>query len=344
MKAVILEKIGKYAVTDRPMPQIKESHDLLVRVDACSICGSDLHILSDPPGYPAKEGVILGHEMVGTVIKKGENAAGFQVGDRVVCDNNIPCGRCYFCRSGKANMCENVMCLGVDGDGFFAQYSRIPDFAAVKISEDLPLDIAIFAEPLNCVMSGLDKIRILPGETAVVIGAGPIGLYFAYLLKYNGAGKVIVAEQSETRRNFALEMGADMAVKPEEEQIIFDDTAGRGADVVIDTAGCCLPEAVRWVRSSGRILLFGQNFAAQQNLCQSYITRKELTIFGSYIGTYSWHDTVKFLETKPEVFKKMITHRLSLEEFQVGYEAMKNKTALEVILYPNRKGEFDESI
>ena len=99
MKAIILEEIGKYAIVEKPVPEIRRGNELLVKIDACSICGSDMHILSDPPGYPAAPGTTLGHEMVGTIVSTGCEVTSFAVGDRIVCDNNIPCGHCYYCRS-----------------------------------------------------------------------------------------------------------------------------------------------------------------------------------------------------------------------------------------------------
>ena len=185
-------------------------------------------------------------------------------------------------------------------------------------------------------MGAMDKLRMIPGETVAVIGAGPIGLYFIQLLKKNGAGTVIAVEPSEFRRKMAKEAGADIAVLPGEAEKL-PQIAAIGADIVVDAVGSCIKDALEWVRCSGRVLLFGQNFSRTQEICQSMITRKELTVTGSYIGSYSWHDTIRLLEHDHMQLEKMITHRLALEDFAVGYEAMKNGSALEVILYPNGK-------
>lgn len=335
MKAVIFEKAGQYAVVDKPIPEIKHPNDLLVQIDACSICGTDMQILRDPPGIAAVPGVTIGHEMVGTVVKVGDGVRNIKVGDRVTADNNVPCGKCYYCKTGHGNMCENLFCLGIDGDGFFAQYAVIPDHLTAVIDPDLPLDTAIFTEPLNCVMSGMEKIRLLPGETAVVIGAGPIGLYYIQLLKLNGAGKVIAVELSDFRKEYAKKLGADLVISPSESDQILKVTKGLGADLVVDAVGTCINDAVSWVRSSGRILLFGLNFAARQTICQTEITRKDLTVMGCYIGTYTWNKTIQLLENIPMKLEDMITHRLSLEEFGKGFEAMKDGSALEVVMYPN---------
>ncbi len=336
MNAVVLKDEGKFAIEEKPVPKIKKDNEILIRIDICSICGSDMMILRNPPGYPAKTGITIGHEMVGTVLEVGAGVTSFQPGDRVVCDNNMPCGQCYFCRTGHASMCEHLKCLGFDDDGFFAQYAVVPDSLAVQIDKDIPLETAIFTEPLNCVMSGANKVRLMPGETVVVIGAGAIGLYFIQLMKLNGAGKVISVEPTEFRREYAGNMGADVVVSPQEaDEAVKEATKGLGADVVIDAVGFCIKDAIRFARSSGRILLFGLNMAATQEICQSQITRKDLTVYGSYIGTYTWHNTIQMLANIPMKLEDMITHRLTLEEFGVGFEAMRDGSALEVVMYPN---------
>jgi threonine dehydrogenase-like Zn-dependent dehydrogenase len=337
MKAIVLEKVGKYALVDKPIPTISGPGQLLARIDACSICGSDMHILSDPPGYSAEPGTIIGHEMVGTVVETSPGVETFTPGDRIVCDNNIPCGECLVCKSGHPNLCENLVCLGVDGDGFFAEYSLIPARAALKISRDLPLETAIFAEPLNCVFSAFDKIKPLPGETAAVFGTGPIGLYFIQLLKLAGIGRIIAIEPNKFRRDYASKMGADLAIPPSEIGAIKEFAGPMGIDMVIDAVGSCMENAVELARHTGRILLFGINFSVRQQITQAWITRKELTVYGSYVGPYTWPSVVRLLESGRLNLEPLITHRLSLEDFGIGYEAMKSGDALEVILYPAGK-------
>lgn len=338
MQAVVFERVGHHKLVTMPVPKITRPDDLLVEIEACSICGSDLHILSDPPGCIAAPGTVIGHEMVGKVVAVGEAVSGFAPGDRLVCDPNISCGHCFQCRTGHANMCENLHIHGVDRHGFFAQYACIPERSAIRIDPSLPAEAAIFAEPLTCVMSAVDKVRLLPGETAVVIGAGPIGLYFLSLLKANGAGRTISVELSEYRALHAKSMGADAVLSPASQDVAGEIralTGGRGADVVIDAVGMCIADAVRYNSRGGRVLLFGQNGAATETICQNDITRNELTIFGSYIGPYTMNATVTLLQSGLIDLNKMITHRLPLEQFDDGLAAMRSGKALEVILYPN---------
>ena len=153
-----------------------------------------VHILSTPPSYPANQGIVQGHEFVGRVEEVGSAVTTIKPGDRVVLDPNVFCGECYQCKKGNFNMCENVYVLGITDNGGFGEYAVAPCKMCVKISQELPAETAIFAEPLTCVVSAVNKIRLLPGESVLVLGAGPIGLYFTMLLKANGAGKIIVSE------------------------------------------------------------------------------------------------------------------------------------------------------
>lgn len=341
MKAVIYEDVGKFSVKQVPVPKVEKGTDLLLRVDACSICGTDVHILSTPPGVDAKKGIVLGHEMAGTIVDKGSDVKGYNIGDRVVIDNNVPCGHCEECQTGHYNTCLNMNGKGVDDDGVFAQYCVFPASCATKVPESLPDDLAVFCEPVNCCMGGIKKLgTMLPGQTAVVLGGGPIGLYYMKLLQLKGAGKVIVSEVSDYRKKYAEDMGAYKVVNPLKEDLaeyVKKETNGYGADIVIDAVGTLLNDALACVRPSGTILLFGLNGNAKQTICQSDIAMNNLTVQGSYIGHFTFEPTVKLLSSGIVDFRNMITHRLTLDDFGVGLDAMRKGEALEVVLYPNKE-------
>lgn len=337
MQAVVFKGVGEFELTRRPVPRIKKENEMLVKILAASICGTDVHILSDPPGYEATPGIILGHEFVGEVIEVGQCVRTFKPGDRLICDNNLPCGVCPACQSGNYNVCENVEAMGVQIDGVFCEYAVIPESSAVKISRDLPIDRAIFAEPLNCVMGGVARLKVIPGDTALVLGGGPIGMYYASLLKANGAGKVYVSEVSDYRREYALKSGADRVINPMQEDLekeIMAATDGCGADIVVDAVGILINDAIKCVKPAGQILLFGLNACKQQTICQTEITRKGLTVLGSFIGCNVLLATARLLESGIVNFDHLVTHRLPLREFEKGLEAMRSGKAFEVILYP----------
>ena len=336
MDAVIFESIGNAKVVRKPIPKVKRQDEVLIKVEVASICGTDMHILSDPPGFPAKIGTIIGHEYIGEIVEKGNEVSNFEIGDRVALDPNLACGNCYYCNLGKPNMCKNWTCLGIDIDGGFAEYSIVPSKAICKISKEIPGEIAIFAEPLVCIASSMGKIKLEVGETALVLGAGPIGLYFIMMLKAAGASKIIVSEVSKFRQKYAYECGADIVVNPMEdrlEEIIARETED-GVDVSVDAVGTLINDAIQSTRCDGRILLFGMNFERKQEICQSYITKKDLKIFGNNISNYKFSSTIKLLESEILPLEKLITHKLLLKDIQTGLEAMRSGEALEVILYP----------
>ena len=337
MTSVIFKEIGKYEIVKRSVPTITKQDEVLIHIEAASICGSDVHILHDPPGIDATVGAILGHEFVGKIVEIGKDVKNLKVGDRIVCDPNVPCGYCPMCQLGYPNLCRNMQTLGVHVDGGFTEYVLVPEKVAAKIPDDMPTDVAVFAEPINCVMGGMDKIRLLPGQTVVVLGAGPIGLYFTALLKANGAGKVLVSEVSGFRCGYAKQMGADRVINPMSEDLIsavMEETGGIGADVVIDAVGVLLPDSIRCVRPAGKILLFGANSTAHQTICQTDITWNSINVIGNFIGLFTLAPTVNVLASGLIDFTQLITHRISLELFEEGMKAMKDGTGIEVVIYP----------
>lgn len=337
MDAVVFSSIGEYEVTRRPKPAIEHDIQVLVKILAASICGTDVHILNNPPSVKASTGIILGHECVAEVIEVGDRVIALQIGDHIILDNNLSCGTCPACREGGSNLCRNMSSMGVHIDGVFAQYAVFPENAAVKLSKDIAIDDAIFAEPLNCVMGAIKKLKVIPGDTVLVLGGGPIGLYFTTIMKTCGAGKILVSEVSPFRSEHAIKNGADRIINPQQEdlmQIVLDETKGTGADIVIDAVGVLLLDALKNVKSGGSVLLFGMNAQAKQTISQNDITARGITIYGNFVGLNTLCNVANLLESKRVDFKSMITHRLPLTKFGEGLEAMRKGEALEVVLYP----------
>lgn len=337
MKAVVFTEIGKYEYTERPEPQVRSAKDVKIKILGASICGTDLAILAEPQRVPGVPGIILGHECVGEVVETGAEVRALQPGDHVILDNNVPCGVCASCQTGNSNLCTSMSSMGVHTDGVFAQYAVAPEGQMIKVAKDLPLDQTIFAEPLNCVMGAVKKLKVMPGDTVLVLGGGPIGLYFTTLLGRAGAGKVLVSEVSPFRTAYALKQGADRVINPQESDLceeVLKETDGRGADIVVDAVGMLLPDAIRCAKAGGSILLFGQNAAARQEICQNDITGRGLTIYGNFIGNYTLQNVANVLNTKAVDLSQMITHRLPLRRFGEGLEAMRKGEALEVLLDP----------
>ncbi len=336
MKAAVFESEGNLVLKEVPVPSIEKDDDLIIRVESASICGTDVHILEVPPGFKAPEGIILGHELAGKIEAMGSSVTNLKVGDRVVINPNDYDCTCRFCKANLPNQCENLYALGVKVDGGFSKYCKVTTKVCHKISSKVSPDEAAFAEPLACVISGTEKIKLQPGDSALVLGAGPIGMLYMKLFKMAGASKVIVSEISGYRRELAKESGADLAIDPSNgdlENIVLKETNG-GADVVVDAIGTQLDMATRLAGKNGKILLMGVNEKVQPKISQSQITFKELQVMGSWLANATFPKAVRLIESGGLKLKKLITHRLPLEEIHKGIDLINKGEAFKVIINP----------
>jgi len=336
MPALVFRADGQWGVQEMPVPHLENEDDVLLRVDRASICGTDLHILSVPPGHPATAGSILGHEYTATVVDRGPRVSHLAPGDHVVIDPNIPCGYCAYCRLGLTNSCENMTTLGIFRHGGLARYNVAPVRALHKIDAGVPPERATLAEPLSCVQHAFEQARLVPGESVAILGGGPIGLLFLMLFKAGGAGKVMLVEPVEFRRRAAERCGADLALDPRaaDATAVVLDATRIGADIVVDAAGTLLPEALAMVRRGGRVVLFGMNLHGERTVNQYGITRNQVTVIGSFIQQTAFPKVVRILEAGLLPVEKLITHRLPLAEVGAGLEAMRAGEAIKVVVEP----------
>lgn len=336
MPAVVFHGEGRWSLEKAPQPVLESSDDVLLEVDRAGICGTDLHILSVPAGHPATPGSILGHEYVATVAEIGSNVRHLQPGDRVVIDPNLTCGYCAACRQGRTNGCENMTTLGIFRHGGLAKLNIAPAKALHKISSDVAPERAALAEPLSCVLAAFEKTSILPGESVAILGGGPIGMLFLLLFRSAGAGAVYVVEPAAWRREMAEKCGADAALDPHEVDldVAIGPASGEGVDLVVDAVGHCLADAIELVRPGGRILLFGMDQTAAPVTRQYDITRREITVIGSFIQRTAFPKVVRILETGRLPVEKLITHQLPLSSFGQALELLGQGRAVKVILEP----------
>ena len=336
MRAAVLAGPGRLAIEERPVPVVARRDDVLLEVECCGICGTDLQILSDPPGHPAATGVVLGHEILGVVAETGEAVTSLRPGDRVVVAANISCGHCAWCRRGLVNHCESFTTHGIFVDGGLAARVVVPAHACFPISPDVPAHVAALAEPLSTVVNGVRLADPFPGEVAAVIGAGPIGLMFAALLRAGGA-TVLSIEPAPERAEAARVVGADRVVGPEEAlEAVRELSGGLGADVVVDAVGSQLPAALDLVRKAGRVVLFGIRQHERAEIAQSRITRHELTLLGGYVGRPEdvFPTAVRVLEQRRPDLEPLVTHRISLDELPPAIDELRAGRAIKVEVEP----------
>lgn len=316
------------------MPVVSEADDVLVAVEACGICGSDVQILNVPPGHPATPGTIMGHEFVGRVEKVGSGVDPALVGRRVIVDPDPKCGSCTSCRAGRPATCSNIVALGIFRDGALASHVKAPESACHPIADGVPAEIAALVEPLACVMNGTNRAAVRPGEVAVVFGAGAIGCLFTAVLKASGASPVIVVEPRAERGAVALALGATVVVTPDELAARRGELLPDGADVVIDAVGSVLAHAIDVAAQSARIVVFGMNSNAHPPIQQIEITEKGLTILGSYITNFTFPLAIKLVESGLIDFRPLISAVLPLDQTAQGIASLRAGQATKVVITP----------
>lgn len=334
MKAAVFEDVGVLKIKEVNSPKISKPDDIIVEIEMCSICGTDVHIMSVPPGYIAKKETILGHELVGKVIAVGDGVKTLKIGDRIVSNPNDYCGVCFYCQRNLPNLCENIIPMGIGADGGFAKYVRVSEKVAHKISNTLPPEIAAFAEPLACVVNGMNKIPVCIGDSVLIMGAGTIGLMFVQIMKSSGIYPIIVSEPVALRRDYAIKSGADFVVDPTKENLLefVLSKTKVGVDFAIDAVGSQIWEAVQSVRKGGTVLLFGFNAKSKPFVEQYQITNREVAVLGSWVANASFPKAVKILESGVLNLSQLITHTLPLEKTAEGIEILRKGEGIEILI------------
>jgi threonine dehydrogenase-like Zn-dependent dehydrogenase len=336
MLAAVFKRRGILGIEDRPEPGKLAEDEVLLEVEGSGVCGTDLHILSDPPGHPATEGVILGHEIVARIVDQGAEVREFNAGSRVLVDPNLKCGICVSCRKGKSNHCKNWTTIGIFLDGGFTRFVKAPQKALHPIREEVPLQEAVWGEILSCALGSTDRIRIQPGELAVVIGAGPAGMMHTMLFKAAGA-QVILADVSNERLEFARGAGIKKTVNPKDTNLrdyVSDLTGGEGADAVVDAVGNQFAVGVDLVARGGTISLFGMNAQARAAIPQCDLTRKEATVIGSYVGRNTFPRSIGVLESRVLNLSGLVSHDIPVAGLPDAIQAARQGKAMKILVRP----------
>jgi threonine dehydrogenase-like Zn-dependent dehydrogenase len=334
MRAAVFKGDGVVELEDVPEPRVDADDDVVIDVEACGVCGTDLQILNVPPGHPADAGVVMGHEFIGRVSAVGSNAAGFTVGQRVTVDPDPKCGVCGPCRAGRPASCENVSALGIFRDGALAAKVKAPAHAVFPLSDVPPARIAALIEPLACVVNGVNKANPRPGESAVIFGAGAIGCLFLAMFKAAGAGPVIVVEPQPDRGAVATAVGADLVVAPADLDARRRELLPYGADIVVDAVGSQFGTAVEHAALGGRIVLFGQNQQARPPIHQYTITERSLTVLGSYVTAVTFPTAIRLVENEALNLEPIVTHVMPLDRLTEGLDLLRSGAATKVVVTP----------
>lgn len=342
MTAVVKHHPGPGAVIRSvPVPSIG-AHDVLLKVRATSICGTDLHIYKWNPWAAHRMSTprIPGHEFCGDVVEVGEAVTSLSVGDYVSGESHVPCGRCYQCRTGDRHICANLKILGVDLDGSFATYVRLPEVSAWKTSTSLPPEVACVQEPFgNAVQTALSAP--LAGANVLVTGCGPIGIFAVAVARASGAASVIATDPNPYRLALASRNGATRILNPVSEDVVAAVrglTGGVGADVVLEMSGNqqAIASAFAALRLGGHVSLLGLPPEPIQLDLSDAIIFKSATVRGITGRRIweTWYQTAALLEGGVIDVCPVITHKLPLTEFHRAIELLESGESGKIVLFP----------
>ena len=287
MKALVLERYGEFVYRDFPDPSVAGG-EVLVRVKACAICGSDVHGMDGSTGR-RQPPIVMGHEAAGLVERVGPGVTAWKPGDAVTFDSTISCGSCAFCRSGRINLCDNRRVLGVScdeyrRDGAMAELVVVPERILYRVPRGMPFVRASLVEPVSIAVHAVARTPLAIGEACVVVGAGNIGLLVIQVLRARGAGKIVAVDPEASKLKQALELGADLAVASPADAppLVAEATEGRGADRSFEVVGLAetLSTALRCTRKGGSVTMVG-NLAPQVHFAQQHAVTREIDLVAS---------------------------------------------------------------
>ena len=333
---------GNMELREAPVPEPK-ADEVLLEVKAAGVCGTDIHIKHDK--FPYWPPVIMGHEYAGQVVRIGSQVTDFQPGDRVVGEPHTKaCGRCELCRSGNIQLCASKRSPGWGIDGAFARYLVMPTHLLHRIPDSMTFEEAAVVEPAaNVVQDVLERGRVEPNDTVVILGPGTIGLLAVMAARAAGAGKVIVVGapgDAAIRLPKAKELGADEIIQAGDEDpvaAVNRITGGRGADLVVEASGAprAIASAVGMVRRLGRITQIGLTGRQEISFPWDAAAWKVCSIiFNMSTGYSCWDRTIGMVASKKIDVSKIITHREPLENWKPVFEDLEQARGLKALLIP----------
>ena len=326
-----------------PIPELKND-EVLIRVKACGICGSDVHGMDGSTGRRIPP-VIMGHEASGVLTEIGSKVNGWKINDRVTFDSTIYCGRCIFCREGKINLCSNRRVLGVScneyrQNGAFAEYIAVPEHILYKLPEGISFEYAAMTEALSIAFHAVKRTPIILNDNAVVVGSGMIGLLLIQSLRIAGCGKIIAIDIDDTKLKLAEKLGADFTINSNTTDVkkeIESITNGSYADIAFEVVGISssVNTAVEVLKKGGFLTLVG-NLSVKIDFPLQNIVIKEISVIGSCASSGEYPACLEMIANKKIDVKALISKVAPLDEGEVWFNRLYNKepNLMKVILIP----------
>lgn len=341
MKALVKHAPERGARLEQvPVPKPQRG-EVLVKVTAAAICGTDVHIYSWDPWAAGriKPPLVFGHEFCGEVVALGEGVDDLALGTRVSAEGHFVCGKCYYCRTGQAHICQDVEIIGVDTNGCFAEYVRVPRSNIWALDADIPTEVAAIHDPFgNAVHTTL--IDTIVGRTVLVTGCGPIGIAAVAIAKKAGATRVFASDLNDYRLDLALKMGADKVFKVGRDDMVqgvLQETHGLGVDVLLEMAGhpSAINDGFRALRKGGWAALLGLPSKPVEVDLADGIIFKGATVYGiNGRRMYeTWYQMQALLRAGLDL-TPLITHSFKFEDFEEAFELAISGNSGKIILYP----------
>lgn len=338
MRAVQLFKPGDLRCVDVDRPEIKEADDVIVKVKACGVCGSDLERVMVKGAY--HHPITIGHEFAGVVEEAGKEA-GFSEGDRVTVMPLIPCGKCDYCRIGQYVFCEDYLYYGSRIDGAMAEYISVKSGNLLRLPLKVDFEMGAMTDPVSVALHAVRKAAIIPGQSAVVYGLGAIGFIAMQWLKTVGCTKLFAVDVFDEKLQLAKNLGADICINGKKEDavgIIKENTSSRGVDVAVELAGSKIAQvqAIDSVKNMGKVIYCGISYddLVIPNTTLSRILRGEISLLGAWNSLNSplpvneWQSALEFMDSGRIKCIPLISHRFRLEDCQEAFEMMYNRKEL----------------
>lgn len=311
MKAAVFHNKHNLRIEEIEKPHPKDK-EVLIKIKACGICGTDIHIFEGDEGAAATPcGTVLGHEFSGVVEAVGKNVKSVTVGDRVCVDPNKLCNECYYCKNGIGHFCENMDGIGTTINGGFAEYCAVPESQIYKFSENISFEAAAMCEPLACCLHGIDMCDIVTGDNVVIIGGGMIGLIMLQLAKIKGAAKIVMIEPIAEKRKIAKNLGADITIDPvcEDVNTVLNYNGINRVTTVIECVGKTetMKNAISYAGKKSTVMLFGLTKPNEiVDIKPFELFKKEIVLKTSFINPYTQKRALDLIESRKIDVESMI--------------------------------------
>lgn len=339
MKAAVFYEKENLKIEELSVPEAGAGQ-VLIRVHACGICGTDMHIFDGDEGAaPTPSGTVLGHEFAGEVVAVGEGVTSVKLGDRVCVDPNKLCNECEYCKNGIGHFCESIVGIGTTVNGGFAEYCVVPESQVYPFSENTSYEAAAMTEPVACCLHGIDMCDIDCGDTVAVIGGGMIGLLMLQLAKLKGAAKLILIEPVAQKREYGKSLGADILIDPINEDVpaVLAAHNIHRIQTVIECVGKVgtIQQAIDIAGKKSTVMMFGLTKPdAELPIKPFEIFKKEIVLKASYINPYTQQRALTLIDTGKIDVSSMIYKKISLAELPVVLADKKERAQGKYIVVP----------